>query len=238
MRRGASSSTRRTALRREAGPRRIDDHDVGRRQPALEQRAHGLGDVAGDEDRVLDPVGLRVLDRPLARLLDDLDADHAPRPARQRERDRADAGVEVPDDLLAGQAGLLDGELVEALAHRGVGLQERAGRDAQPQPEQLLGEPVAAGESVVGRPVVTSARRSDSACSSPTHSGTVSASSSTSWWRRRQLARRGDQDEQELARALGAADDEVAQVALVRALVERQRGRTRRPTPRPCGARG
>ena len=72
---------------------------------------------------------------------DDLDADHAPRGARQREPDRAGAAVQIPDDLAAGEAGLLDRVAVEHVGHLGVRLQERAGGDAQAQAADLLLEP-------------------------------------------------------------------------------------------------
>ena len=79
-------------------------------------------------------------------LVDDLDADHAARGARQRKADRARAAVQVPDDLAAGQRGLLDRVLVEHVGHLGVRLQEGAGRDAQAQAADLLLEPGAPEE--------------------------------------------------------------------------------------------
>ena len=238
MRRGASSSTRRTAFGVRPARGGSTTTTSGDGSPPSSSGRTALATSPATKVDVLDAVGLRVLDGALARLLDDLDADHLPGAPGQRERDGADAGVEVPHDLLAGQARLLDGELVEALAHRGVGLQERAGRDAQPQPEQLLGEPVAAGDQRrrqpgrdLGQALGLGVQQADALRHGLGQllDELVAAP---------QLALRGDQHQQELARALGAAHDEVAQVALVRALVEGREAGRARPTPRPCcGAR-
>ena len=186
MRRGASSSTRRTALRREAGPRRVDDHDVGRRQPALQQRAHGLGDVAGDEGR-RSRRRWRLRSRPRART--------PPRRSRRRSRARPGAPARARSSRCRSRGPTRpprrSAPPPRAPARRGA----RTSRcwSAGTRPPRPAGAARAAPRrtsrgrrrSVVGRPVVTSASRSDSACSRPTHSGTASASSSTSWWRRR-----------------------------------------------------
>ena len=90
-------------LPRQAGARRIDDDDVGR-AGALEQLLDDLADVAREEGRVRDPVELGVLERAGDRLLRDLDPPDRQRVAREREPDRADPAVEIPDRLAAASA--------------------------------------------------------------------------------------------------------------------------------------
>ena len=146
MRFAPSSATRRTAFGVMPARGGSSTTTSGDGRPSAISRAGALPASAHDELDVRDAVGERVLARPLDRLLDDLDADHAACGARQREADRAGAAVQVPDDLAAGQRGLLDRVVVEEVGHLGVGLQERAGGDAQAQAADLLLEPGAPEE--------------------------------------------------------------------------------------------
>src|ERR1044072_7483177 len=98
------------------------DHDDVRRPGALEQLLDDLPDVAGEEGRVRDPVELRVLERAGDGFLRDLDPPDRQCVAREREPDRADPAVEIPDRLVAGEPGGLTRERVEPLGHRGVRL--------------------------------------------------------------------------------------------------------------------
>ena len=117
-------------LLRQAGARRVDDHDVGA-AGLLDEVAHREPDVAGVEAGVEDVVEARVLDRVGDRRLDDLDADHLARAGGEREADRADAAVEVEDALVAAQLRELGGDLVQPLGHLGVGLEERLRADQE-----------------------------------------------------------------------------------------------------------
>ena len=117
----------------ETGARRVDDDDV-RRARALQQLLDDLADVAGEERGVRDAVQLGVLERARDRLLRDLDPPHRQRVLREREPDRADAAVEIPDRLGAGELRRLARERVQLLGHRGVRLEERVRPHAETQP--------------------------------------------------------------------------------------------------------
>ena len=121
----------------QACSRRVDHDDV-RRAGALGELFERAPDLAREERGVGDPVQLRVLDRAGDGLLAHLDAPDRERVGGEREPDRADPAVEVVDRLVALDGGRLARELVEALGHAGVGLQERVGADAETQAEQLL----------------------------------------------------------------------------------------------------
>ena len=132
MRCGSTSRIAAHDLLREAGARRIDDHDVGL-AGLLGERAHGGAHVAGEEARVVDAVQPRVRDRVRDGLLDHLDAPHLTGLQRQRERDRADPAEQVEHLLATGEPGEVARHPVEHLGHLGVGLEEGLGGDPEPQ---------------------------------------------------------------------------------------------------------
>jgi hypothetical protein len=217
--------SRRSALparRREAlapgtpGARRVDDDHV-RVSPALAQLVDRLADVAGEEGRVRDGVQLGVLDRAGDRLLDDLDSPHRQRLRRQREPERADAAVEIPDGLAAGQAGELARDLVQPLRHARVGLEERVGAHAEAQAEQLLLDRVVAPEQLdrqvrhLGRGVVDRPEDRAHLGEAPQHLDQVVAIEL--------LALGCHELDERLARVAAFPDDEVAQVAGLLGLV-------------------
>src|SRR5207248_11304249 len=68
------------------------------------------------------------------------------RVAREREPDRADAAVEIPDGLAAGKPGGLARERVEPLGHRRVRLEEGVRTDAEAKPAELLLDPLVSPE--------------------------------------------------------------------------------------------
>ncbi len=71
---------------------------------------------------------------------DELDPPQLAGARGERERDRADAAVEVVDALPALQGGVLGDDPVEQLGHLGVGLEEGLGGDAQVELAEALGQ--------------------------------------------------------------------------------------------------
>ena len=219
MRRAPSSATRRAALgvMPARGGSRTTTSGAGR--PSAIRSRGALPASAAHELDVGDAVGERVLARPLDRLGDDLDADHAARGACERKADRARAAVEVPDDLAAGQRGLLDRVLVEHVGHLGVRLQEGAGRDAQAQAADLLLEPGAAEQRPrrdaagdLGHAVVDRVQHADDARGALVEQRLEILDAG-------QSPAAGHEDAEQLARAHALAHDQVPQVAGVGALV-------------------
>ena len=198
---------------------RVEDDHVGRGQALRDQVARRLAGIGSHELDVGDAVGERVLARPLDRLGDDLDADHAARGTCEGKADRARPAVQVPDDLAAGQRGLLDRVLIEHVGHLGVRLQERAGRDAQAQAADLLLEPGAAEQRPrrdaaghLGHAVVDRVEHSDDARGALLEQRLEILDAG-------QLATGGDEDAEQLARAHALAHDQVPEEAGVGALV-------------------
>ena len=147
--------------------------------------------------------------------LDQLDADHLARPAGEREPDRADAAVEVVDALVAAQAGVLDGQLVQPLGHLGVGLEERLGRDQEVEVADLVVQLRAAGEqhglAALGGLAEPLGLRPEQPVAGHRVDQRVDV----------ELAGRGDEADLELAAAAALAHDEVAQEAALVAPVPR-----------------
>ena len=75
---------------------------------------------------------------------------------RQRETDRPDAAVEIPDRLVTGELRRLARKPVQLLGHGRVRLQERVRPDAEAQAAELLLDPASPQRSSLGR-FVTSA---------------------------------------------------------------------------------
>jgi hypothetical protein len=80
------------------------------------------------------------------RLLDQLETPDLCGARRDQQPDRADSAVQVEHPI--GTAGLrvVDRQLVQALGHLGVGLEERVRRDVHAQAADLLAQVVAAGD--------------------------------------------------------------------------------------------
>jgi len=144
----------------ELGRPQLDVHAGERPWPLLQQREPAIvvgdravvpGRVAGDDAGITDlrggrarqvepegPRDRRAVDADLGGHVAAPEFDHLARAARQREPDRPDPAEEVEDALVPAQLRVLDGHAVQALAHHGVGLEERVRRDAQAQPPELL----------------------------------------------------------------------------------------------------
>ena len=129
----------------------------------------------------------------------------------EREPDRADPAVEIPDRLAAGEPRGLARERVEPLGHRGVRLEERVRADAEAQAAELLLDPLLAPEQprrqvrhlggrVVDRPV-DRAHLGEAAQDVDEVAGLEL------------LAGRGHELDERLARVAALADDEVAEIA-------------------------
>ena len=172
-------------------------------------------------------VQLLVLDRAGDRLLADLDPPHRHRLSGHREADRADAAVEVVDRLAAGQRGELARDRVQLRGHLGVRLQERVRADAEAQAVDLLLDRVVApeqlgrqvrhlGDARVHRPVDRLDRGDRGQ-----HLDQALAVEALA-------AARHELDEH-LAGVAALADEQVAQVALVRLLVVREQLLLARP---------
>ena len=118
----------------EPAARRVGDDDVdgraGRRPPAADLAPHDLG---GPLAQVVAGVGDRRARR--------LDGDHPARRVGGAHREHADTGVGVDHRRRAGQlrCGVADGG-DEQLGGLGTGLEERAHRDLQAPPGDVLGE--------------------------------------------------------------------------------------------------
>src|SRR6266516_352252 len=203
---------------REARAGWIDDDDVRVARPFL-QLGKRLPHFPREEGRVRDPVQVGVLDRAGDRLLRDLDSPNRERLVRKREPDRADPAVEVVHGLLAGHRGVLAGELVQALSHRRVRLQERVRPHAETQAAQLLLDRILAPEQrrrqvrdLRGRLVDGPVDRAHLGKAAQ-HLDELLALES--------LARCGDELDERLARVPALPEDEVTQIALVCLLVVR-----------------
>ena len=183
----------------------------------LDELLESLPDVPGEELRILDPVELGVLDGARDRLLRDLEAPYSSRVAGERQPDRAGPAVEIEDVLGSGESGEVACQLVQPLRHLGVRLQERgrAHTEAQPEdlfldrllaPEQLRREIGLLRRGVVDRPVDRAHLRE-----APENVDEVP--------RLESVARRGDEDDERLARVPPFPDDKVPEVPLPRRLI-------------------
>ena len=193
-------------LPREPGARRVDDDDV-RGPGAVAELLDRLPDVAGEERRVRDPVEVGVLQGTCDRLLRDLDPPDRERVGREREPDRPDAAVEIPDRLPAGQPGELARDPVQHLRHLGVRLEERVGAGPEAQAAKLLLDRVVAPEQPrgqvrhLGRRVVDRPVHGAHLGEAPQHLGEVAGLEA--------LAGRGHELHEHLARVARFAVDEV-----------------------------
>ena len=113
-------------------PGRIHHNDIGA-DAGFGEVFCGLGGVGAEEFRVFHLVSLGVLLGVLDGLGDDLHADHLPGGFGQDQGDGACAAVQVQNRLLARQARLLDGGLVELLGLVVVHLVEGPGGEAEPE---------------------------------------------------------------------------------------------------------
>ena len=218
-------------LRREARPGRVDEDHVGPGR-ALEQRRDALGDVTRDELDVRDAVSLGVLAGPGDRLLGDLDPEHPPGAPGGEQADRAGTAVEIPGDVRLRERGVLDRELVQPLAHDGVRLHERSGRDGKPQPaDELL---VAVGAEERDR-LEPGGRLGDARIHGVRDADDALRHERLQRVRLRHGTRRRDEHRKQLPGVRTLADDEVAQVALAGPpVVDREPAGARPPLEGPA----
>ena len=125
----------------EPGARWIDDDDVRTRRvgplaagPLAQHRARLAGDEACVVDAVPPSVGARLLDRVHAAL----DPDRRTRGAREQERERAGAAVEIEHVLVALEPRGVERGRVEMLGLHAVRLQEGGRGGLELEPEQPL----------------------------------------------------------------------------------------------------
>ena len=128
MRLGEASMIRRTTFCRQPGAGRVDDERRRGARPARPARAARARTSPAKKLRVVDAVGAGVVDGVGDGLLDELDAPQLAGARGERQRDRADAAVEVVEALPALERRELAGDAVEPLGHLGVRLEERLGR--------------------------------------------------------------------------------------------------------------
>src|SRR4029079_7430515 len=160
---------------------------------------------------VRDRVELGVLQRAGDRLLRDLDPPDRQRVAGEREPDRADAAVEIPDGLATGEPRGLARERVEPLCHSGVRLEEGVWADAEAKPAELLLDPLLAPEQPRGQVRHLSRRVVHRPVDRP-HLGEA-AENVDEVAGLESVAGSGHELDERLARIAALADDQVAEAA-------------------------